>query len=111
MKSHLYESPQVKARKIRVKKETRDEVKKMISEEFEAYKQRIVNTMTAALMLTVNETWNIGPKRMGSMLDNLTEWLEYFTEYMNDGVGVEMLEKRLAERGLLEIYLSLLPEK
>lgn len=111
MKSHIYEPPQLVARKARVSNEMRKEARQIITEESTAYKRRIINAITAAVMLAVNETWNIGEKRMCPMLDNLTEWLDYFSEYMNDGVGFEILEKRLTERGLYALYDELVLKK
>lgn len=81
-----------------------DDARKIVVEEFADYKIRLTNSMTAAFMLAANEALSIGPKRMCLLLDVLAEYLEYFSEYSSDGVGFEILEKRLNERGLLEIY-------
>ena len=91
-----------------LKRAVSETAQKAIVEESEAYKIRITNSMIAAVMLSANQTWNIGVKRMGNFLDNLTEWLFYFDDYMKDGVGFEILEKRLKEHGLYDMYKELI---
>ena len=111
MKSHICKPPQIAPLKAQINKKIKDEVNCVVLEKFNFYKTRVTNAIIASLMLAVNETWNIGEKRMCPMLDNLAEWLDYFSDYMNDGVGFEILQKRLAERGLYEIYDELILNK
>ena len=111
MKSHVCEPLPLAARKVQIDKKIEDELNRIAVEKLTSYKTRVTNAIIASVMLAVNETWNIGEKRMCPMLDNLAEWLDYFSEYMNDGVGFEILEKRLAERGLYALYDELVLKK
>lgn len=110
MKSHIYEPPQVKAQKAKMSRELREEAKQIVKEEAAEYKTDVMNMMTAVVMLSVNEAFNIGEKRMINLLNVLSEWLDYFRENQIDDVGFDLLIKRLKERGLYQLYQSVVIE-
>ena len=83
-----------------MKKETRS----AIAEELKSYKDRVTNIMLAAFMLTAHEAWGIGSTRMQRGLDTFTEYLNFASEYINMGIGDEMLMSRLKNCGLWELY-------
>lgn len=108
MKSHIYETPQVKAQKAKVSREMREEAKQIIKEEAAEYKADVMNMMTAVVMLSVNEAFHIGEKRMIDLLNVLSGWLDYFRENQIDDVGFDLLINRLKDRGLYELYQSVI---
>lgn len=60
-----------------------------------------------SLLLAICETNGIGDKRANELLDNYSEWLEYFAQQVHDGISDEILEKRLRERGMWEVFKTL----
>ena len=82
-----------------------------ISQELKGYKTRITNIMLAAFMLTAHDAWGIGGTRMQRGLDKFTEYLEFASEYINMGIGDEMLTGRLENCGLLELYQYIIQEE
>lgn len=63
------------------------------------------------MILAAAETKGIGSVRMAELLTNFGEWLDYFSENNTDGIGMVVMRKRLEERGLLEVFESLVPSE
>ena len=75
------------------------------------YKRRIAAVYTGAVILAAAETNGIGAVRMAELLTNYGEWLDDFSENAADGVGYDILVKRLTERGLYELFEALVPSE
>lgn len=84
---------------------------KLKSQIMAAYKRKTAAAYIGSMLLAAFETNGIGGKRMGELLDNFGEWLDYFCEYTADGVGYDILVKRLEERGLRELFEALMPSE
>ena len=77
------------------RQEMKRQTRTAIAEELKLYKDRVTNIMLAAFMLTAHEAWGIGSTRMQRGLDTFTEYLNFASEYINMGIGDEMLMSRL----------------
>ena len=83
-----------------LKKETRA----TITQELKGYKARITDFMLAVFMLTAHEAWGFGAKRMAKMCDIYADNLNKATDYIDAGINKEILENRLKQAGLWELY-------
>ena len=83
-----------------LKKDTRA----TIVDELKDYKSRIADFMLAVFMLTAHEAWGIGAKRMAAMCDIYADNLNEASDYIDMGVNKEILENRLKQAGLWELY-------
>ena len=85
-------------------KELKRRNREAISQELKDYKSRITDFMLAVFMLTAHETWGIGAKRMAAMCDIYADNLNEATDYIDAGINKEILENRLKQAGLWELY-------
>lgn len=86
------------------RQEMKRQTRTAIAEELKSYKDRVTNIMLAAFMLTAHEAWGIGSTRMQRGLDTFTEYLNFASEYIELGVGKEVMMIRLENAGLLDTY-------
>ena len=84
--------------------ELKRQTRETISQELKDYKSRITDFMLAVFMLTAHEAWGIGTKRMAAMCDLYAENLNEATDYIDMGINKEILENRLKQAGLWELY-------
>ena len=85
-------------------KELKRRNREAISQELKDYKSRITDFMLAVFMLTAHEAWGIGAKRMAAMCDIYADNLNEATDYIDMGINKEILENRLKQAGLWELY-------
>ena len=85
-------------------KELKRRNREAISQELKDYKSRITDFMLAVFMLTAHEAWGIGAKRMATMCDIYADNLNEATDYIDAGINKEILENRLKQAGLWELY-------
>ena len=85
-------------------KELKRQTRETISQELKGYKDRITDFMLAVFMLTAHEAWGIGAKRMATMCDIYADNLNQASDYIDLGINEEILENRLRQSGLWELY-------
>lgn len=85
-------------------KELKRQTRETISQELKNYKTRITDFMLAVFMLTAHEAWGIGAKRMATMCDIYADNLNQASDYIDLGINKEILENRLRQSGLWELY-------
>lgn len=93
------------------KKALDEESKKAVARNNEGYRRRLTRILLAVFMLTANETWGIGKLRMCRMVDKYTENLNYALDYIELGVGEEILMNRLKQHNLKDIYDYIVGDK
>ena len=89
------------------RKALKEEARKYIIQQDSGYKDRITNALLACFMLATNKCWHIGERRMCEMLAVFSDNLNDFSEYMELGVGFEIVENRLKNVGLYNAYKEL----
>ena len=85
-------------------KELKRRNREAISQELKDYKSRITDFMLAVFMLTAHEAWGIGANRMAAMCDIYADNMTEASDYIDMGVNKEILENRLKQAGLWELY-------
>lgn len=79
------------------------EVEKIMAEQLNAF----AACCAAAHLLAMDETPGIGHKRMAQTAENYSEWMRIFGQDAADGALIELIHKRLSERGLTEIFTKM----